>query len=104
MKYFTFSVLSWNLVHILHLQNLSIHTTTFQVLNGHMKGGCCFGQNSCGVKHQFVEQLEDREVCYTQSKDAIIKDPECEKFFRTVIWFLSLEKSCKKKKKKGLGK
>lgn len=101
MKYFTFSVLSWNLVHILHLENLSIQTTTFQVLNRHMKGGCCFGQNSCGVKHQFVEQLEDREVCYTQSKDAIIKDPECEKFFRTMIWFLSLEKVAKKKKAGG---
>lgn len=83
----------------LHLENLSIQT--FQVLNRHMKGGCCFGQNSCGVKHQFVEQSEDRKVCYTQSKDAIIEDPECEKFFRTMIWFLSLEKSCKKKKAGG---
>ena len=42
-----------------------------------------------------MEQLEDREICYTQSKDAIRKDPECEKFFGTMIWFLSLEKSCK---------
>lgn len=82
-------------MHILHLENLSIQTTTFQALNRHMKGGCCFGQNSCGVKHQFVEQLEDRGICYTQSKDAIRKDPEREKFFGTMIWFLSLEKSCK---------